>query len=466
MLGQNALSKALGSVDHPLLRALRYLLVLALLVGWYFFAAQIGLVLRVYYGDITPLWPPSGIALALLWRYGLQWWPVIVVGEFCVALSLAQPPHMGLVGGIAQSLEALTATLLLTRLRVEQTLSKPTQVSLFVVVGALLPPLVSASIGATALSAYGQISAASYLSVWMTWWLGDAMGILIVTPFIVQWSRWPFANAREFYSWLALMAVLLATGGTIAALEAAHYSSLFFLLLPVMVVAAGHFGAAGATSTAMIMAALVLGMKHDVPAADWETSVKLAFVGSTAFAGYLIAAALASRRRSWYELAREQQRAWVTLRSIGDGVITADADGKADFINPAAERITGWPAVEARGMLVDQIFAPSPRGEWLHDKSGKLVPIESSVAEIRSPTGDISGRVISFRDVSEERRLQDELVYQANHDTLTGLHNRRTFERELLRLAESTHQPLPCALLYLDLDQFKVLNDNVRAWSG
>ena len=81
MYGQNTPAKVLVPPDRALPVALRYVIVLTVLAACYFAAARVGLVLRVYYGDITPLWPPSGIAVALLWRYSLRWWPVIVIGS-------------------------------------------------------------------------------------------------------------------------------------------------------------------------------------------------------------------------------------------------------------------------------------------------------------------------------------------------------------------------------------------------
>ncbi len=467
MLGQNTLGKILGPSDDPTSRALRYLVMIVGLVALYFVAAQIGLLLRVQYGDLSPLWPPSGIALALLWRFGLHWWPIIVIGEFAVAISLGQHYYSGLIGGAAQSLEAIAAVYALNRFGVSRDLRRPTDVCLFILFGTLLPPLISATIGVCALHFLsGEISSADFASAWSTWWLGDAMGILIVAPFIVQWSRWPFANSREFYGWLGTMVLLLAAGGSIVALERAHYASLFFLLLPFMIVAAAHFGAVGATSTAVIMAALVLGMRVDGPLNDWQTAIKLAFIGVTAFAGYLIAAAVSGQRFARQQLAREQERAVLTLESVSNGVIAVDSHGLTEYVNPAAERITGWLNTQTRRTPIAQLFATTQsqtiEGEMqtlLKTKSGAFVPIESMVTRATRPNNIEAGQVITFRDVGAAQRLQQELSFQANHDTLTGLHNRRAFERELREMTEVGKTNAPCALLYLDLDQFKVLND-------
>jgi diguanylate cyclase (GGDEF)-like protein/PAS domain S-box-containing protein len=181
----------------------------------------------------------------------------------------------------------------------------------------------------------------------------------------------------------------------------------------------------------------------------------------------------------------EKERAQVTLQSIGDGVITTDADGNVDYINPVAQDLIGWDMRGARGICVTEIMmiinehtratVENPVMRCLKEgrvvtlaensvlitRNGEEVPIQDSAAPIRDRIGNIIGSVMVFHDVSKESRLFRQLSYQASHDNLTGLVNRREFENHLVcaldKIRDDTEETH--ALLYVDLDQFKVVND-------
>ncbi|MBT9494109.1 MAG: EAL domain-containing protein [Paucibacter sp.] len=183
-------------------------------------------------------------------------------------------------------------------------------------------------------------------------------------------------------------------------------------------------------------------------------------------------------------LAEQHELLLVTLRSIGDAVITADAAGLVVWLNPSAERLTGWQADEARGRPLEQVFhivneqsrAPAENPVHACLKEGKTVAqaghtllisrhgeefgVQDSVAPIRNEKGDIFGVVLVFHDVTEQRRLSGEMTYRATHDQLTGLINRSEFELRLRRVLDQAQgDRSQHALLYIDLDQFKLVND-------
>ena len=184
------------------------------------------------------------------------------------------------------------------------------------------------------------------------------------------------------------------------------------------------------------------------------------------------------------ELAEKHELLRVTLHSIGDAVITADAQGRVQWLNPVAERMTGWRTEAARGLPLEQVFcivdehtrepAPSPvtrclqdtvhAGEAVHtllvSRTGETFGIEDSAAPIRDEDGHILGVVLVFHDVTEQRRMGHEMRYRASHDPLTGLVNRAEFERQLATaLAAAQQHDSVHALMYIDLDQFKLVND-------
>lgn len=190
-------------------------------------------------------------------------------------------------------------------------------------------------------------------------------------------------------------------------------------------------------------------------------------------------------------LCEEKERAEVTLHSIMEGVITTTADGLIQYMNPVAERLSGWsnqwihnlelndvikvidedngkkltnPINEA---IVQNRIIELPMHAALIRHDGEAIPIKASAAPMRNEDGEVVGAVMVFQDVSHARRLARQLSYQASHDALTGLFNRRMFEEHLDRLLlsvqdENRHH----VLCYIDLDQFKVVNDTCGHMAG
>ena len=197
--------------------------------------------------------------------------------------------------------------------------------------------------------------------------------------------------------------------------------------------------------------------------------------------------------RKLYEdaLFREKESAQITLQSIGDGVVTTDAECIVEYINPIAEELTGWKVDDATGRPIDEIFRgfheetceplenplavairrnrsiKSVRPTLLIRRDGNELYIESTAAPIRDGKGEVTGGVLVFHDVSEARELNRKLSYHASHDVLTGLVNRREFESRLERALKSAKaRETSYALVYLDLDQFKIVNDSCGHAAG
>ena len=184
-------------------------------------------------------------------------------------------------------------------------------------------------------------------------------------------------------------------------------------------------------------------------------------------------------------LFREKESAQITLQSIGDGVVTTDQDCNVEYLNPVAEELTGWRVDDATGRPIDDIFRgfheetceplenplavairrnrsiKSVRPTLLIRRDGNEIYIESTASPIRDDRGDVTGGVLVFHDVSEARELNRKLSYHASHDILTGLVNRREFESRLERALKSARaRETSYALCYIDLDQFKIVNDS------
>jgi len=204
-----------------------------------------------------------------------------------------------------------------------------------------------------------------------------------------------------------------------------------------------------------------------------------------------VSADITERKHAEQALRREKEHAQVTLASIGDGVVRTDSEGRIDFLNPAAERLIGVTLHQvqhqplsavyrvadentgrARPNVVDQCLAtrriiePAESSVLIRSDDSEFA-VRESAAPIITKDGTLVGAVLVFKDVSQLRGLQRRMTHLATHDPLTGLINRREFE---LRLAEAVSEAAAStrrfALCYLDLDEFKVVNDTCGHGAG
>lgn len=200
---------------------------------------------------------------------------------------------------------------------------------------------------------------------------------------------------------------------------------------------------------------------------------------------------ISARKQAEALLAQEKERALVTLQAITDAVLTTDMHGRVDYMNPAAERLTGWSQAAASMQPLHDVFRmqdeatmealPDPalaicaQGEsfgisktaLLLRRDGVEFAIQWSAAPIRDADSRTIGAVLVAHDVTESRRAAAQLAHQARHDALTGLINRREFDQRLQNLLDSPDiGERRHALLYLDLDQFKIVNDTCGHTAG
>ncbi len=177
----------------------------------------------------------------------------------------------------------------------------------------------------------------------------------------------------------------------------------------------------------------------------------------------------------------ERKNLYITLESIGDGVISTDRDGNITLINKVAEKLTGWTRSEAYGRPFEEVFhivdestgkrCESPieqvlmyrktielsNNTMLISKQGVNIPIEDTAAPIIDAEGNITGVVVVFRDFTDKREKQKRIIYLSYHDQLTGLYNRRFFEEEKRRL--DTPRNIPITLILADVNGLKMTND-------
>jgi diguanylate cyclase (GGDEF)-like protein/PAS domain S-box-containing protein len=195
-------------------------------------------------------------------------------------------------------------------------------------------------------------------------------------------------------------------------------------------------------------------------------------------------------RRAQEALYREKEQAFVTLSSIADGIITTNRTGTITYMNPTAERLSGWRTTEALGQPLSTVLplVSETTRQPIEDiptrclredrtvdligdvllvrRDGTEVPLGDSAAPLRDRNGATIGVVMVFHDVTERRRTIHTLTQEASHDSLTGLINRLEFERRVGRVRAATEEGEEHALCYLDLDGFKFVNDSAGHEAG
>src|SRR2546428_9815326 len=198
----------------------KYPLTLAALFGLYVVAGKLGLSLAFVHASASPVWPPTGIALATLLTLGYRGWPAIFAGAFVVNITTAGSLATSLGIAAGNTLEGLVGAYLVNRFAGgARVFDRAPDVFKFAGLAALMSTIISATVGVGTLTLGGYAAWADFSPIWFTWWLGDAAGALIVAPLLVLWVRgWrsdaPRGNLLEAAAlWFSTILVGLAVFG-------------------------------------------------------------------------------------------------------------------------------------------------------------------------------------------------------------------------------------------------------------
>jgi PAS domain S-box-containing protein len=289
-------------MKRPDLRELAAIIGLAAI---YFCAGKLGLSLAYVHASASAVWPPTGIAFAALLLWGYRLWPGIFLGAFLVNITTPGSVATTLAVAAGNTLEALLGAWAIHRFaNGEKVFERARNIFRFVVLTPILSTAVSATVGVTSLTLGGFAQWDQYPAVWLTWWLGDAVGDLIVAPLLVigstlpspRWKARRVAEAAVLLLSLILVAYLMFLLGT-------PVSSGYMMVLPLLW-AAFRFGQRGAVTSAFIMSAIALvGTLHGVgPFAHATANESLlhlqAFMGTIAIAALVLASVISEASRA------------------------------------------------------------------------------------------------------------------------------------------------------------------------
>ncbi|MFJ8635095.1 MASE1 domain-containing protein [Streptomyces sp. NPDC093568] len=276
---------------------------LTVVTAAYYGSAKLGLEQQLVRGQVTPFWPPTGIALVALLMWGLRMWPGIALGAFAVNMPLGPSvlPVLAIVAG--NTIAPVFACLLLRRVGFRLALDRLQDALALVFLGALVGMVLSATIGTGVLVASEALAADDFWPTWSVWWTGDAMGILVIAPLLL--AARTLRRPRDVPALRWAEAGALLAGTTAASLVATHSSlNLLFVVVPFLIWAAFRFQLPGAAPCALIasVVAISAGAVGEGPFAGHDLLAKMvilqAFNGTVALTSLLLSATIAERNQT------------------------------------------------------------------------------------------------------------------------------------------------------------------------
>jgi sigma-B regulation protein RsbU (phosphoserine phosphatase) len=368
-------------------------------------AGEAGLAIPFTSGNVSPFWPPAGVALAATLLFGYRIWPALALGALIVNFFTAVP-HVAALGlALGNAVGPLCGTWLLRRIPgFRPSLTRLRDVVGLVILGAFCGTAVSATIGTSTLFLTGVNAWSSSASTWRVWWLGDAMGVLIIAPLVVTFKNLRSIETRRLPK-LALL-LLGAVGSAMLMLDprlGLLGADVFaFGVFPIVLWGAIEFDAAGAAMVTFLISAIaVWGTAHGagpfIRGNPLQNATLLqSFLGVTAISGMVVAAVIAERAQLIREqstregLERSEKKYRGIVETANEGIWKMDSDFNTSFVNSRMAELLGYTAEEMIGRpLFDFLIESEFEQSWPYLERRRRRVREQLVTRYRKKDGSV-----------------------------------------------------------------------------
>ena len=487
----------------------RYVLQLAFVFALYFGAGKLGLAVPFTSSNVSPIWPAAGVAVAAVLIWGIQIAPAIAFAAFLVNFLTPVPTFASIAIGLGNASSAVIAGYFLKHVAdFETSLARLKDVLRLVVVAAVLATAVAASVGVTALTLVDAKAWTGYGSAWRIWWLGDAMGVLVVAPLLLTGRDLLRVRRgwRVLEACLLSIAILVTSAAIFSPWTTVRDDVLAFVVFPFIIWAALRFRVAGAAVAVLLSASFaVWGTAHGFGPFVNHTPLHNAmllqvFVAMTALTGLILAAVINEREHigeafesekqllSESESAKEKLEELVKERTqeleqntaqlayqarlldlANDAIFIRNAADKISYWNEGAERLYGWASEEVLNRSVHEILRtefPVPlleiletdrwEGELRHTtKYGYQITVSSRWTTLRDRNGKSEGWLEINTDITARKRAEESARRLSGRILSLQDDERR-------RIARGLHDSLGqyLAALKMNLDVFRTSKDD------
>jgi PAS domain S-box-containing protein len=462
-----------------------YALRLALVFALYLAAGRLGLSVPFTSGNVSPVWPASGVALASVLLWGYEVWPALALAAFFVNF-LSPVPIVSCIGiALGNTSSALVGAYLVRRfINDKPSFERLGDVLGVMALGAVVAPMIAASVGATTLLVTHIRAWSGFSTAWMVWWLGDAMGVLIVTPFFFTTRRELTSFKRSemiepFALVFGLVAICIAIFGGRLGLGFKD-DALAFLAFPFVIWAAIRFRVFGASVATLLIAAVsVWATAHGNGPFTKHNPLHNAallqiFIAVSGITGLALGALIAERADAGEASERAQAKFRGLMESAPDAMLVVNRDGKILLANAQVQHLFGYRQENLLDseieMLMPQRFRGSHRGHrrgfffeprvramgaglelyGLH-QDGHEIPIEISLSPMETEDGLVV--TCAIRDITERKRAEEALR------TLSG-QLLRTQDEERRRIARELHDSAGQILAALSMNLTPLASEN------